>query len=102
MLPNDILTLELGKEKLTSDEVVILKNIDSKYKWIVRDEDKTLSLSIKKPCKTKDWWDVEGNQYNNISMFENIFKSVKWEDEEPQEISKLIDKDIIEECHRRG
>lgn len=76
--------------RLTHDEYVILKNIPSDYKWIARKRDSVLCVIWKggnKPHKEESWWT---GLYHEIHLFINLFQFIKWEDEEPYEIAKLI------------
>lgn len=85
---------ELKKEYkpvLTNDEKVILKRLPSSCKWIARDNSGDLYLYAKKPCKNSDmsWW---GNQIAlySLSIYNSLFKFIKWEDEEPYSIEELL------------
>lgn len=74
-------------------ESIILENTDKKYKYIARDSDGVLYLYEEKPCKkyideTYSIWNTDINPYHNTSidsftMFDHLFKNIKWEDEEP-------------------
>ena len=78
--------------KLTHDEYVILKNLDSKWKWIVRhDNGENLWLFVNKPTKEGYciWVDLEEYDDEYFDMFNHIFQFIKWESE-PYEIAKLI------------
>lgn len=75
--------------KLTEDEKVILRNLPKKYKWITRDEDRTLSFHSVNPHKEVYFW--SSLKANNVSdLFPNLFKFIKWEDEEPYSIEELL------------
>lgn len=91
--PGDTLTLEVEKEKLTADEKVILRSIDSKYKWIARDEVGRLFCFYNEPLK-RGWgwdWDVLSSGHKRFCLFEHLFKSIRWSDDESQEIAKLLE-----------
>ena len=79
------------KPKLTDDEKVILRNIDKNYKWIARDKNGRLFLYIEKERITKggDRWHTDGD-FLDFHMFDNLFQSIKWEDEEPYFIEDLL------------
>ena len=77
---------------LSHDEYVILKNVDSKYKWIVRhDNGNNLWLFVNKPTKEGYciWVDLEEYDDEEFEMFNHLFQFIQWEDE-PCEISKLL------------
>lgn len=74
---------------LTEDEKVILRNIDKKYKWIARDKSGTLVLFFEKPYKKGNLWGGDIG-YSDIEYFYHLFQFIKWSDEEPYKISKLL------------
>lgn len=76
--------------QLTHDEYVILKNVDRKYKWIARNENKEyFSFTTTRPSKQKIYWNCD-DKVTYVGIFSNLFQFIKWEDEEPHEIAKLI------------
>lgn len=80
------------KPQLTDDEKVILRNIDNTFKYIAKDENGELFVFEKKPIKKDSYWDCEVlNNCINLSIFTKLFKSIKWEDEEPWKISDLLE-----------
>ena len=80
------------KKEFTDDELCILRNIDKEYKWIVRDNDNCLSISEGKPYKINrdDWYHVSLKPF----MFENLFNSIHWEDEEPVYIDDYVERGV--------
>ena len=75
--------------KLSHDEYVILKNVDSEWKWLTRDAYGGLYICDKKPFKDGKDWDSYGEEVW-LGIYKHLFQFVKWEDEEPYEIAKLI------------
>lgn len=75
--------------QLTHDEYVILKNLNGIYKFIARDKDTNLvCVYVRKPSKGEfDWW-LTDNVWDELC--ENLFQFIKWEDDEPYSIEKLI------------
>lgn len=79
------------KPELSEAERVILENVDKRYKYIVRDEDRILHLYASKPEKLLGKWSNHGCDYSmGFYAFEHLFKMVKWEDEEPTLIADLL------------
>ena len=83
------------KPELSEAERVILENVDKKYKYIARDgyiETNgmlgELGLFENKPKRMNDYW--SGADCASFT-FSNLFKMVKWEDEEPTLISDLLE-----------
>ena len=82
--------------KLTEDEKAILRSIDKKYKWIVRDSREELHIFTHKPKMVYTEW-VRGvsegeivGDYINFSMYKHLFQFIKWEDKEPTLIEDLL------------
>ena len=78
------------KPKMLDVEREILKNIDKKYKWILRDEDGLLKVYSGKPCKQTCSWFMSGCEVSYLACFNHLFQFIKWEDKEPYEISELL------------
>lgn len=79
------------KPKLTDDEKAILRNINKKYRWIARDEDTMLFVFTEKPFKLDYYWKCGNEDYECcIYLFDHLFQSIKWEDEEPYLIEDLL------------
>ena len=77
---------------ITADEKIILRNVDSKYKYIARDNNAGLYVYCERPEKRYCyWWSSDSG---NISSFGHLFKMVKWEDEEPWKIEDLLKLDV--------
>ena len=77
------------KTKLTEDEKFILRNLPKEYKWIVRDHVGSLWIFENKPINNNMFG---GWFYSNASNlpFPNLFKFIKYEDEEPYSIEDLL------------
>lgn len=77
--------------QLTHDEYVILKNVPKEWKWIVRDKyDGIIFIFDQKPFIENKEWKCKGNSNYYLYLFKDLFQFIKWEDEEPYEIAKLI------------
>lgn len=82
------------KPELSETERIILENVDKKYKYIARngyiEEEgmQELGLFEDRPIRINDYW----YGANCVSFtFSNLFKMVKWEDNEPTLISDLLE-----------
>lgn len=77
---------------LTEDEKVILRNLPKKYKWIARDEDEELLYAYEeKPSKDNGFWrDYKGENWGSLSLFNHLFRFIKFEDDEPYNIEELL------------
>lgn len=76
---------------ITSDERVLLENIDKKYQYIARDDEGWLFLFEEKPKKDTAFW--QKSVHSDICSFgcyAHLFKMVKWEDDEPWTIEDLL------------
>jgi hypothetical protein len=82
------------KKEFTDDELAIMRSIDKDYKWITRDDYNGLAISNEdKPQKTKIegircWYSVGMVTF----MFEHLFQSIQWEDEEPVFIDDYVER----------
>lgn len=79
--------------KLSKLEYEFLKWSEKKgHKYIVRDKINHLFIFKDAPIKRENCW-VPESSYCSIALFDNLFKFIKQEDEEPRAI-----KDILESC----
>lgn len=85
--------LTIPKEyQFSEDEKTILRNLDKKWKWLARDEDGKLFLFTDKPKKDNNGWQLVNfkTSYTSLNIFEFLFQSIQWTDDEPVEIAKVI------------
>ena len=73
----------------TDDEKVILRNLPEGYKWIARDKGSRLWVCSNKPHKEQESW-ANGVFWENLTVFYNLFQSIKWEDDEACEFRKYL------------
>lgn len=79
--------------KLTEDEKIILRNLPKEFKWIVRfDSFHMLMLSKDKPYKRKNNW-FSNNGFTTLEPFGHLFKFIKYDDQEPYSIEKLLEEE---------
>ena len=78
---------------ITSDEKIILRNIESKHKYIARDHNGKLYVYSEKPEKRECNWEcnwMAPSYMGSLSAINHLFKMVKWKDEEPWLIEDLL------------
>lgn len=78
--------------RLNRLEYEILKFIE--FGYIARDEEGDLFSFWYKPKKYHDIWDCDvpknQNYSHNLTLFNELFKFIRWEDEEPKSIKKIL------------
>lgn len=76
--------------KLTRLEYGILDHIlnNTEYSYITRERDGALFIYKDKPVKTTYYWNC--SDVNDFKYFNDLFPFIKWEDEEPTLIEKLL------------
>lgn len=89
-------------KEFTEDEKVIAMHINKKYKWIARNSSGSLIICTRKPIKYEKSWCVGRiDEYNSITEFEHIFKSIRWEDDKPTLIKDIYDPQILDDVERK-
>ena len=78
---------ERKEAKPTEDEKAILRNLPKEYKWIARDLSGMVYIFIERPEKGQAIWYGCGQP---MIPFYHLFQFIKWEDEEPYSIEKLL------------
>lgn len=80
--------------KLTRMEYEFLKYIlnHTEYKYIARDRLGAIFIYENKPEKHVDTWRVlaNGGGYTNLTIFDGLFKFIKWLDLEPTSIQEVL------------
>lgn len=76
--------------KLSDDEKAILKNINKKYKWIVRNGFGDLDICDVKPYKGKMFWLEDNGDMAEMNIFGHLFQFIEWSDDEPYSIEELL------------
>ena len=84
--------VEPPKWKFTEDEKAILRNLPEKYKWIARDSSGDLYVYESEPSKEDEFWNALS--CCGWTLFDHIFQTIKWADEEPCEFRKYLHKEI--------
>lgn len=91
---SEIIKLE-KKKKFTDNELCILRNIDKKYKWVARDKSNNLCIFVEKPNKQNEarmWVNVISTGYIEFHCYNQLFNSIKWEDNEPVYIDDYVER----------
>ena len=94
---NVVITSEIEKvpkrKEFTDDELDILKKIPKKYKWCARDKNKALYFHTDKPYKLDgfSFW-RSSNRCVSIEVFNDLFPTILWEDEEPVFIDDYVER----------
>lgn len=71
-------------------EITILKAIDTKYKWLARDEwHSGLYVYQEKPKRDGEMWIEDEHEHISLELFNHLFQSITWESE-PMEIVQVI------------
>jgi len=80
---------EEKKIELTDAERVILENLDKKFKWIARDRNEDICIYLSKPSRNDNVW--IWNEGCKDLPCSHLFQFIRWEDNEPYEIAKLLE-----------
>lgn len=91
-------------KEFTNDEKIIARNISKELKWMARDEQGSLYAYSDKPIKSKilKAWDYKSPVFVRINeLFEGMFESIKWEDDEPTRISDIYNPQILDDVERK-
>lgn len=94
ILLNDIKEIIKLPKKLSDKVIDFIKILDSKWKWLAKDEDGDIYLYTDKPYKSEyDYmWDIDGDKededYCYINhLIDDEFNFLSWEDEKPFDIT---------------
>ena len=94
ILLNDIKEIIKLSKKLSDKVIDFIKILDSKWKWLAKDEDGDIYLYTDKPYKNEcDYtWDIDGDKededYFYINhLIDDEFNFLSWKDEEPFDIT---------------
>ena len=80
--------VEQPKWKFTEDEKAILRNLPENYKWIARDSDGNIFVYEDRLRKASGA--LTDSSHHRLPLFNHMFQTIKWEDEEPCEFRKYI------------
>ncbi|PNX50619.1 MAG: hypothetical protein BV456_06130, partial [Thermoplasmata archaeon M8B2D] len=82
------ITIVPNEKDFTEDEKIIAKNIKKDFKWIARDKNERLYIYESKPFKDEARYKSYDN-YIYFEIFDSLFQSIKWEDDEPTLIDDI-------------
>lgn len=77
--------------KLSEDEKVMLRILPKEYKQIARDKYGNLVCGNNLERDKIGWHTDESEKWNYLIVFNDLFKFITWEDEEPYNIKELLD-----------
>ena len=91
-------------KEFTNDEKIIARNIDKRYKWMARDKDGILCVYPTMPVKEEDATGWSTGFYDvcrvDFLLSRELFKPIKWEDDEPTRIRDIYDPQILDDTER--
>lgn len=75
-----------------NDEKAILKVLSKEYNWIARNACGSITVSEEKPQKDEHgvWCVIYPAKISGIPAFDDLFKFIKWMDDEPYNIRELL------------
>jgi hypothetical protein len=94
---NEAMKLEVvklpKKKEFTDDELAIMRSLPKEYEWIARDKATDIVRTFaNKPKKSEyETWVSEG-YCCFFSIFNHLFNSIQWEDEEPVFIDDYVER----------
>ena len=80
------------KKEFTDDELAIMRSLPKLYEWIARDGSGRMFMYNVKPKRSDSYWEAQNTLWNSVVMFEHIFNSITWEDEEPVYIDDYVER----------
>jgi hypothetical protein len=78
------------RKEFTDDELAIMRSLPKKYEYITRDRIGHMYLYTKKPTKFENEWTISCCM--DFTIFNTLFNSIKWEDEEPVFIDDYVER----------
>lgn len=89
-------------KEFSEDEKIIARNIHKGYKWMVRDKNGGLFAYTFKPIKKEKTgiWDDKPHYCVSALFGQELFRAIKWEDDEPTRISDIYDPQILDDAER--
>lgn len=91
VISSDIIKLP-KKKQFTDDELDIFKKIPKAFKWCTRDKNKHLYCYKSKPNKDDECWFDNRDSCGTLGIFDTLFQSIQWEDEEPVFIDDYVNR----------
>ena len=106
-----MLTNNKEKPVLEYEERISLESLQKKWKYICRNKDQSLALFNKKPDKmnhlrfdTGKWGSRDGFYPGNKTElpYPQLFKFIKWKDDEPMKVTDILDFPFISAFYADG
>jgi hypothetical protein len=96
---NDLLNvkeiIKLPKKKeFKDDELAIMRSLPKEYEWIARDKATDIVCAYGSKPKKSEYktWHSESSYYAILGIFNHLFNSIQWEDEEPVYIDDYVER----------
>jgi hypothetical protein len=95
---NDIVGCEViklpKKKEFTDDELAIMRSLPKEYKWMARDKATDIVCAYGSKPKKSEYktWHSESSYYAILGIFNHLFNSIQWEDEEPVFIDDYVER----------
>lgn len=87
----------IEKPQITENDKKFLDIVNPKFKYIVKDRDNILCLSMEMPFRGENHWiGVNSCEYISENCFNGLFRFIKWDDEEPWRLDDLKKLEICE------
>lgn len=82
------------KKEFTDDELAIMRSLPKEFEWIVRDKAGSVYIFEKKPSKSEYGCWADKSNYCILVIFNHLFSSIQWEDEEPVCIDDYVKRGV--------
>lgn len=88
-------------KEFSEDEKAVARSIDKEYRWMARNINGCLGVYKNKPKKMAHAFDAQHfAEYLPLYAFGHMFKSIRWEDDEPTLIRDIYDPQVLDDVER--
>ena len=78
------------KYQFSANEKTILRSLSEEWKWLARDKDGILYVYTHRPIRSDEDYTLSDGSWEKFNTFGHLFQAIKWTDDEPVEIEKVI------------